>query len=116
MVTIAPSLRASVICEAQSSQSQKYSSRRAFSCARICCRILVGASLGFYAEELALMEIKKSSAALRIGAFGKYVASHARRRSFRDVLRLLRLENKKLDLSSGGCGNFEAQSISGPVF
>ena len=75
-----------------------------FSCARICCRILVGASLGFYAEELALMEIKKSSAALRIGAFGKHVASHARRRSFRDVLSLLRLENKQLDLSSGGCG------------
>src|SRR5438105_14645324 len=87
-----------------------------FSCARICCRILVGASLGFYAEELALMEIKKSSAALRIGAFGKHVASHARRRSFRDVLSLLRLENKQLDLSSGGGGNFEAQSISGRVF
>src|SRR5207245_11364230 len=71
------------------------------SCGRICCRILVGASLGFYAEELALMKIKKSSAALRIGAFGKHVASHARSRSFRDVLSLLRLENKQLDLSSG---------------
>ena len=76
-----------------------------FSCARICCRILVGASLGFYAEELALMEIKKSSAALRIGAFGKHVASHARRRSLRDVGSLLRFREKLGISGSESCGN-----------
>src|SRR5690242_1754543 len=54
-----------------------------FSYARICCRILMGASLGFNAKQLSLMEIKKSSAASRVGAFGKHVASHARGRSLR---------------------------------
>src|SRR5438876_12110341 len=65
-----------------------------FSCARICCRILVGASLGFYAEELALMETKQSSAALRFGAFGKEVASAAPGRSYRDVRSFLLLETR----------------------
>jgi hypothetical protein len=35
---------------------------------RICSRILIGASSRFYAKQLALMEIKKRSAALRIDA------------------------------------------------
>jgi hypothetical protein len=39
-------------------------------------------SIGLCAKKLALMEIKKGSAALWIGALGKHVASHRAKKIF----------------------------------
>jgi hypothetical protein len=43
---------------------------------------VMGASIGFYAKKLALMEVKKCGAALRVSAFGKHVASRSAKRIF----------------------------------
>ncbi|HEV2717322.1 MAG TPA: hypothetical protein VGU64_18795 [Terriglobales bacterium] len=42
----------------------------------------MGASIGFYTKKVALMEVKKGSTALWIGALGKHVASHRAKKIF----------------------------------